>query len=91
VLVRKAWDLGRVAAEELASALEGVVFCDADGEVLFDAVGKAVLAASLQDLEDRLKHAFNHPEPFFKRWAEQEQRLAKDPAAAAANDWSDVA
>lgn len=91
VLVRQAWELGQVAAEELASALEGAVFCDVDGEVFFDAAGKATPAASIQDLNHRLRHAFNHPEPFFKRWVEEEKRrLANDPAAASASDWSDV-
>ncbi|MGI5863337.1 MAG: hypothetical protein ACOX6T_14950 [Myxococcales bacterium] len=87
VLVRKAWDLARVVAEEL----EGAVFCDVDEEVVFDAAGKGSPADSLESLQDRLESAFGNPQPFFDRWKREEQeRQQADPASSDANDWSDV-
>lgn len=92
VFVRKAWDLAQVVAEELAVAIEGAVFCDVDDQVFFDAAGDARPAASLPELEARLKNAFENPEPFFERWEkEAKARQEGDPAVAADNDWSDLA
>jgi len=95
VFVRKAWELAEVVAEELAIALEGAVFCDVACEVSFDAFEKAKPAASLPELEERLKSAFNNPGPFFEQ-REKESReewkilLATDPTVIRANDWSEV-
>jgi hypothetical protein len=95
VFVRKAWELARVVAEELAIAIDGAVFCDADLEIIFDARGTSVPVASRRELEERLLRAFRSPQPFFDRWEREERERfaaekASDPAAAAANDWSDV-
>jgi len=85
VMVRKAWDLGRVVAEELTKALQGAVFCDVDDEVFFDAKDQSKPVSSLTELDSRLHHAFMHPEPFFARWEQDEQSLDAED-----EDWSDL-
>lgn len=95
VFVRKAWELGQVVAEELARALDGIVFCDVDGVVFFDGHDQPAPAASRRALEDRLAHSFNNPQSFFARQdsaekARFEAELNTDPATADANDWSDI-
>ena len=91
VFVRKAWERAEVVAEELAVALRGAVFCDVDAEVTFDAADAPRPASSLQELEARLRHAFDHPEAVLARKAAEEKaRIAADPAAADADDWSEL-
>jgi hypothetical protein len=95
VFVRKAWELAQVVAEELATALEGAVYCDVDNEVFFDTAGKARPATTIPALEERLRQAFNNPQRFFDRWQREEQarfnrELGRDPSLVADNDWSDV-
>jgi hypothetical protein len=82
VFVRKAWDLAQVAAEELALALDGAVFCDVDGAVLFEARGAGEPVASRQELAARLQQAFDHPQPFFERWRREEREREAQVAAA---------
>lgn len=95
VRVRRATDLGRVVAEELAAALDGAVYCDVDNVVFFDASGRATPAESLEVLEVRLKDAVKKPKRFFARWAKEEKarrddEQKNDPNLRGANDWSDV-
>jgi hypothetical protein len=95
VLVRKAWDLAQVVAEELATVVDGAVFCDVDNEVFFDARGTIVPVDSRDELEKRLANAFNNPQPFFDRWQREERerfaaKVAADSETKAANDWSDL-
>jgi hypothetical protein len=87
-MIRKAWELGRVVAEELASALQGAVFCDVDDDVFFDAKDQPKPVSSMAELESRLHHSFMHPEPFFARWdAQDKEDFVPDQEA---EDWSGV-
>lgn len=95
MIVRKAWDCAQVVAEVIAEAVEGCVFCDFDNGIVHDAKGHHVSCSTRKDLERKMKHAFAHPEPYFRRWEKEERasftkRIEEDPKLAAENDWSDV-
>lgn len=71
VLVRKAWGCAQVVAEVIAGAVEGVVFCDVDCMIIFDAKSKSTAYESRNALAKEMRRAFDHPEPFFERWARE--------------------
>lgn len=100
VVLDPAWVASEAVARELALAVEGVVWCDVDEEILFDAKGIAEPCGSRQELESRLERAF---ERAGAAWAEEEALAAKadedrfarakteDPTGVATdNDWSDL-
>ncbi len=95
IVLVNAGDCTEVVAEVLASALDGVAFCNYDSEVSFDGAGRATPCESRSELENRIKQAFRHPEPYFARWEREAQeryteQFALDPELVKSNDWSDV-
>ena len=96
-----AWQASEAVARELARALEGVVFCDGDKTVSYDARGCAEPSETLGDLETRLRATFlracaEYLDAENAAAAEEKRRfdrlVADDPQGIAAdNDWSDVA
>lgn len=95
IFVRKAWDRSQAVAEELATALSGIVFSDYDNVIFFDAAGQAKPVAALEELVSRVQHTFDDPSAYFQRWEKEERgRIGEErrsnPQAAKDADWSDV-
>jgi hypothetical protein len=86
VTIRKAWELSEVVAEVLADALGGLVTDDATLEAHYRADAPPQPIQNMAELEQRLRHAFAHPEPYLAR----QQQRERQPSNAGEDDWSDV-
>ena len=92
-----AWEMSAIAAEVLAEALDGAMYCDGlvDQHGLeYEPAEPAEPVTTIAELEARLIAAYEDPKPYFARRAarhaaRQAEPAALDPAAAAqrAKDW----
>lgn len=58
VFLSKAWELARGVAEELARALDGVVYSDGNDRVVYEAAGAAAPVVTRDELERSLIRVF---------------------------------